>query len=84
MPRIHAVAPGEQPMTLRVRWDEGGEGPVDVSGMPSEIFTVSGEEQTGRNDDTGRHWHWRERMAYTLNQAARALGHSRHDLVIRE
>jgi hypothetical protein len=47
MPRIHAVALGEQPMTLRVRWDEGGEGPVDVSGMPSEIFTVSEEEQTG-------------------------------------
>jgi DNA-binding XRE family transcriptional regulator len=33
LPRIAAVSPGEKPMTLRVRWDAGGENIVDVSGM---------------------------------------------------
>ncbi len=33
LPRIVAVAPGEKPMTLRVRWDNGTENLVDVSGM---------------------------------------------------
>jgi hypothetical protein len=33
VPRIHAVAPDEQPMTLRVRWDNGEESLIDVSGM---------------------------------------------------
>src|SRR5580704_9661240 len=33
LPRIVAVAPGDKPMTLRVRWDKGEEGLIDVSGM---------------------------------------------------
>ena len=34
LPRIEAVAPGDDPMTLRVRWQDGGEERViDVSGM---------------------------------------------------
>jgi len=33
LPRIVAVAPGEQPMTLLVRWDKGEESLIDVSGM---------------------------------------------------
>ena len=33
LPRIVEVAPGEQPMTLRVRWDRGEESLIDVSGM---------------------------------------------------
>jgi hypothetical protein len=33
LPRIVAVAPGEQPMTLRVRWDKGEESLIDISGM---------------------------------------------------
>jgi hypothetical protein len=33
LPLIAAVAPGEQPMTLRVRWDKGEESLIDVSGM---------------------------------------------------
>src|SRR5260370_25307399 len=33
LPRIVAVAPGEQQMTLRVRWDKGEESLIDVSGM---------------------------------------------------
>lgn len=33
LPRITAVEPGNEPMTLRVRWDSGAESSVDVSGM---------------------------------------------------
>ena len=33
LPRIWAVAPGEQPMILRVLWDNGEESLIDVSGM---------------------------------------------------
>jgi hypothetical protein len=33
LPRIVAVAPGEGPMTLRVRWDTGKESLINVSGM---------------------------------------------------
>src|SRR5438445_191160 len=33
LPRIVAVATGEQPMTLRVCWDKGEESLIDVSGM---------------------------------------------------
>ncbi|HJS88293.1 MAG TPA: hypothetical protein VJ779_22820 [Acetobacteraceae bacterium] len=31
LPRIADVAPGEKPLTLRVRWEQGGESVVDVS-----------------------------------------------------
>jgi len=33
LPRIAAVSPGDEPMTLRIRWDNGDESLVDVSGM---------------------------------------------------
>jgi Protein of unknown function (DUF2442) len=33
LPRIAAVTPGGQPMTLRISWDKGEESLVDVSGM---------------------------------------------------
>ena len=33
LPRIVAAAPGEQPMTLCVRWANGEESLIDVSGM---------------------------------------------------
>ena len=33
LPRIADVAPGEAPLTLRVRWRHGGESLVDVSGL---------------------------------------------------
>ena len=33
LPRIVAVAPGERPMTLHVRWDKGEESLIDVSGI---------------------------------------------------
>lgn len=32
-PRIAAVLPGAEPMTLRIRWDKGDESLIDVSGM---------------------------------------------------
>jgi hypothetical protein len=37
--RIEAVAAGERPFTLRVRWADGGESLVDVSGM-IEAFRI--------------------------------------------
>ena len=33
LPRIVSVAAGDKPMTLRLRWDKGGESLVDVSGV---------------------------------------------------
>ena len=33
LPRITRVAAGEQPYTLRIAWDHGGESLVDVSGL---------------------------------------------------
>jgi hypothetical protein len=33
LPRIVAVAPGERPMILHVRWDKGDESLIDVSGI---------------------------------------------------
>lgn len=39
LPRIATIAPGDKPMTLRVRWDKGGESLIDVSGMV-ETFRV--------------------------------------------
>jgi len=39
LPRIVAVASGDKPMTLRIRWDKGDESLVDVSGM-IETFRV--------------------------------------------
>jgi hypothetical protein len=33
LPRIVAVAPGNEPTTLRVRWDKGDESLVNVSGV---------------------------------------------------
>lgn len=33
LPRVAEVVPGPAPLTLRVRWRQGGEGLVDVSGL---------------------------------------------------
>lgn len=33
LPRITAVTPGDRPLTLRVRWDRGGENKIDISGI---------------------------------------------------
>jgi DNA-binding transcriptional regulator YiaG len=114
LPRIVAVTPGEQPMTLRVRWDKGGESLVDVSGMiesfrayaplrqsPERFRQVQvgeygtdivwtdeiemaadtlwrlAQEQAGETMTPDAFRHWRERKAYTLDEAARALGLSR-------
>ena len=39
LPRIVAVEADKKPLTLRVRWDQGGESRVDVSGL-IETFRV--------------------------------------------
>lgn len=39
LPRITAVSAGEQPLTLRVRWDRGDESVIDVSGL-IETFRI--------------------------------------------
>ena len=114
LPRIHAVAPGEQPMTLRVCWDNGAESLIDISGMirsfrlyeplrrSPELFRQVrvgeygtdvvwtdeidmaadtlwrlAQEQAGETMTSDAFRHWRERKAYTLDEAARALGLSR-------
>jgi len=32
-PRITAVTPGDRPLTLLVRWSQGGESLIDISGL---------------------------------------------------
>jgi DNA-binding XRE family transcriptional regulator len=114
LPRIAAVTSGEQPLTLRVRWDKGEESHIDLSGM-IQSFRVYGplrhslelfrqvrvgehgtdvvwtdeidmaadtlwrlaQEQAGATMTPDAFRHWRERKAYTLDEAARALGLSR-------
>jgi hypothetical protein len=114
LPRIQAVAPGEQPMSLRVCWDNNEESLIDISGMiqcfrvyaplrqspglfrqvrvgeygtdvvwTDEIDMAAdtmwrlAQEQAGKTMTPDAFRHWRERKAYTLDQAARALGLSR-------
>ena len=114
LPRIVAVAAGEQPMTLRVRWDKGEESLIEVSGilqtfrvyaplressdlfqqvrvgehgtdvvwtdeidMAADTLRRLAQEQAGETMTPDAFRHWRERKAYTLDEAARALGLSR-------
>lgn len=114
LPRIVAVAAGKQPMTLRVRWDNGTERLIDLSGMiqsfrvyaplrgsldlfrqarvgehgtdivwTDEIDMAAdtlwrlAQEQAGETMTSDAFRSWRERKAYTLDEAARALGLSR-------
>jgi DNA-binding XRE family transcriptional regulator len=121
LPRIVAVAPGDQFMTLRVRWDKGDESLIDVSGMIQSFRVYAPLRQSPelfRQVRMGEHgtdvvwtdeidmaadtlWrlaqeqadvtmtpdafrHWRERKAYTLDQAARALGLSRRTVAYYE
>ena len=114
LPRVVTVAPGEEPMTLRVRWDSGEESLVDVSGMiqsyrlyaplrespdlfgqvqvgeygadvvwtddidmAADTLWRLTQEQAGETMTSDAFRSWRERKAYTLDQAARALGLSR-------
>jgi hypothetical protein len=115
LPRIQAVAPGEQPVTLRVRWEQRpgephryirhhtelpgvrtiaaiarilfqqprlGEYGTDV--VWTDEIDVAGDtlwrlaqEQAGETMRPDAFRHWRESKAYTLDEAARALGRSR-------
>ena len=114
LPRIAHVAPGPASLTLRVRWQGGGEGVVDVSGlvgsfrvyaplrddpalfarvrvgehgtdvawtdeldMAADTLWRLAQEQSGATMTAAAFRHWRERCAYTLEGAARALGISR-------
>lgn len=114
LPRIVAVAPGEEPMRLRIRWDTGAESLVDLSGMienyrlyaplrrSPELFRRVrvgeygtdvvwtdeidmsadtlwrlAQEQSGETMTADAFRRWRERKAYTLDEAARSLGLSR-------
>lgn len=114
LPRIAHVTPGPAPLTLRVRWQQGGESAIDVSGLVSsfrvyaplrddpalfaqvrvgehgtdvawtdELDMAAGtlwrlaQEQSGATMTAAAFRRWRERRAYTLEGAARALGISR-------
>jgi len=114
LPRIADVAPGKSLLTLRVRWQHGGESLVDVSGlvgsfrvyaplredralfrqvhvgehetdvawtdeidMAADTLWRLAQEQSGETLTAEAFRAWRERKAYTLDGAARALGLSR-------
>jgi DNA-binding transcriptional regulator YiaG len=114
LPRIVAVKPGDDPMTLHVHWDKGEENLIDVSGMIQSFRVFAplrespalfrrvrvgehgtdvvwtneidmsadtlwrlAQEQSGATMTPDEFRHWRERKAYTLDEAARALGLSR-------
>jgi DNA-binding transcriptional regulator YiaG len=121
LPRIVAVASGDKPMSLRLRWDKGDETLVDVSGlietfriyqplrddpalfrqarlgelgtdvvwsdeidMAADSLWRLGREQTGETLSPEAFRHWRERHAFTLDTAAKALGISRRMLAYYE
>jgi len=114
LPRIDAVSPGRKRATLRVRWENGDETVIDVSGliekfrvyaplrqspdlfrrvragehgtdvvwsdeidMAADTLWRLAQEQSGATMTAVAFRHWRERKAYTLTEAARALGISR-------
>ena len=114
LPRIADVGPDKSPLTLRVRWQHGGESVVDVSGlvgafrvyaplcedralfrrvhvgehgtdvawtdeinMAADTLWRLAQEQSGETLTAEAFRAWRERKAYTLDGAARALGLSR-------
>jgi DNA-binding XRE family transcriptional regulator len=114
LPRLTEVAPGDRPLTLRVRWDHGGESVIDVRRLveafrvyeplreapevfrqvrlgehgtdidwPGDIDMAVdtlwrlAQEQSGATMTADAFRQWRERKAYTLDDAARALGLSR-------
>ena len=114
LPRIVAASAEKEPLTLRIRWDNGEESSVDLSG-PIDTFRVYqplrespdlfagarvgeygtdvvwsdaidmsadtlwrlAQDQSGATMSADAFRHWRERQAYTLDAAARALGLSR-------
>lgn len=121
LPRIAHVAPGPAPLTLRVRWQQGGESAIDVSGpvgsfrvyaplrddpalfaqvrvgehgtdvawtdeldMVVDTLWRLAQEQSGATMTAAAFRRWRERRAYTLEGAARALGISRRMAVYYE
>lgn len=114
LPRIAAVSADTKPLTVHIRWQNGEENRVDVSGlvetfrvfeplrrspalfrqvrlgehgtdivwsdeidMAAETLWRLAQEQTGATMSPDAFRHWRERKAYTLDTAARALGVSR-------
>src|SRR5271166_1761293 len=114
LPRIAAVSADKKPMSLRIRWDNGDESHVDVSGlietfrvfeplrnspelfrqvrlgehgtdvvwsdeidMAAQTLWRLAQEQSGLTMSPEAFREWRERNAYTLDTAARALGVSR-------
>jgi hypothetical protein len=114
LPRIAAVTPGARPLSLAVRWSQGDESLVDVSGlvetfrlyaplrddpglfakvkvgelgtdavwtneidMAADTLWRLAQEQSGATMTADAFRHWREKQAYTLDTAARALGLSR-------
>ncbi len=114
LPRIVGVSADKTPFTLRIRWDKGDEGIVDVSGlietfrvyeplrhspqlfaqarlgehgvdvvwnddidMSADTLWRLAQEQAGTTMSPDAFKLWRERKAYTLDAAARALGLSR-------
>ena len=121
MPRILSVAPGDKPLTLRIRWTTGDDTRVDVSGVINsfrfyaplrqdpELFRQArvgepgsdivwpgdldmsndtlwrlAQEQSGITMTADAFRRWRERRAYTLDAAARALGVSRRMIAYYE
>jgi len=121
LPRIAAVTAAEKPHTLSVRWVEGGQSEVDVSGlvetyrvfeplrrsqeafrkvrvgeagadvvwdcdvdMAADTLWRLAQEQAGLTMSPDAFKRWRERKAYTLETAARALGISRRMIAYYE
>jgi DNA-binding transcriptional regulator YiaG len=114
LPRIAAVTPSDEALTLRVRWDKGNESLIDVSSiiesfrlyaplrqspelfrqvrvgeygtdvvwtdeidMSADTLWRLAQEQAGATMTPDEFRRWRERKAYTLDTAAKALGLSR-------
>ena len=114
LPRIASVSADRKPLTLRIRWDNGDDSRIDVSGlvetfrvyeplrrspelfrkvrlgeygtdvvwtdeidMAADTLWRLAQEQSGQTMSPDAFRNWRERKAYTLDAAAKALGLSR-------
>lgn len=121
MPKVVKVAADKKPFTLRIVWDNGEAGLVDVSGligtfrlyeplrlspdlfrrvevgefgtdivwtdridMSADTLWRLAQEQSGATMSCEAFRRWRERQAYTLDGAARALGLSRRMIAYYE
>src|SRR6266853_303879 len=80
LPRIADVTLGKEPFCLRVSLDKGDESTVvgsEAIDMAADTLWRLAQEQSGATMSADAFRSWRQKKAYTLDEAAKALGISR-------